>query len=123
MYIQRLIEFADENVDKFPPMGYKTKKIQWIVDIEESGLLISPVKNLMLTVPDISRSSNTRPILLADKPDYVFGFSVDEKGKKRARERQESFINLLKAYATETGDQDVKLLIHHLETDININKN
>src|SRR5690625_3543372 len=123
MYIQRLIEFADENVDKFPPIGYKTKKIQWIVDIKESGLLISPVKNLRLTVPVISRSSNTRPILLADKPDYVFGFSVNEEGKKRARERQESFINLLKVCATETGDEDIKLLIHHLETDKNIDEN
>lgn len=120
MYMQRLIEFADENVDKFPPMGYKTKRVQWIVDVEESGLMISPVKNLMLTVPDISRSSNTRPILLADKPDYVFGFSNNEKGEKRAKERQQSFINLLKAYVDKTGDVDVKLLIHHLESDLYI---
>lgn len=122
MYVQRLIEFAEDNVDKLAPIGYKDKRIQWIVDVETSGLTISPVDNLMLTVPDIGRSSNTRPILLADRADYVFGFYDNEKDKKRSKERQTAFIDLLEAYIAETKDEAVQLLIHHLQDDPAINE-
>lgn len=120
MYVQRLIEFADHHEEKFPPIGYKRKDIQWVVDVEPTGLLVSPVKNLSLIVPDIGRSSNIKPILLADKPDYVFGFSANQKDQERAKERQLAFINLLKEYVAEVEDEDVKLLIHHLEMRTNI---
>lgn len=123
MYVERLIEFAEENSNLFPPMGYKDKSIQWIVDVESAGLTVTPVDDLTLTVPNIGRSSNTRPILLADRPDYIFGYYDNEKNNKRSKERHLAFINLLEQYVTDTEDQEVSLLIRHLKDNPEININ
>lgn len=121
MYVQRLIEFSEKNPEQLPAPGYTEKKIQWVVDIEESGLNILPLDNISMSVPDVGRSSNIRPILLADKPDYIFGFYENERNKERAQERQQAFINLLEEYVEDTSDEDVKLLIHYLKNKEKIN--
>lgn len=122
MYVERLIEFATKNEGKLPPPGYKKKRIQWVIDIENDSLTFSPLKNREFFVPDIGRSSNIRPILLADKPDYIFGMFEKEKDKERSKERQAAFIDLLEEYVEDEKDQDVQLLINHLKKDIKVPK-
>lgn len=119
MYVNRLIEFAEKNAKKLPVLGYKKKKINWIVDINKNSLTFSSARNKEYFVPDVARASNARPILLADKPDYVFGLYEDNKHKARSVERQEIFISLLKEYVLATGDEDVKHLIKLLKKPIN----
>lgn len=118
MYVNRLIEFSETHNDKLPPLGFKNKKIDWIIDIEEDRLTFSPIKKVEHIVPEAARSSNTKPFLIVDKPDYVFGFYDDDKHEDRSRERHESYKKLLDEYIEATCDVDVKLLRKHLEAPI-----
>lgn len=117
MYINRLIEFADTHEEKLAPLGFKYKKINWIVDIEQDGFIFNQVKQTFL-VPDASRSSNTKPFLIVDKPDYIFGFSESEKDKARSAERHKAYKALLDHYLSGTEDKDVKKLRQLLENPV-----
>lgn len=109
MYVNRLIEFAEIHDDKLSPLGFKDKKIDWIVDIEEDRFTFSPIEK-EYSVPEAARSSNTKPFLIVDKPDYVFGMYEKETEKKRSGERHEAYKALLDEYVKNTNDRDVKLL-------------
>lgn len=110
MYVQRLIEFADEHPEDLVPIGFKEKKIQWIADIEEGKISLTNAGNRQEIVPDIARSSGTKPILLVDKADYVFAVSDTKEHEKRSKERHEAYVDLLAMYLEKYEDEDMKLL-------------
>ena len=118
MYVKRLIEFAEEHPNLFPPLGYGVKKIDWIVDIEQSGVTFNEVAKQEMVVPVISRSSGVKATLLVDKPDYVFGWSDKESGREKSKERHEAYVQLLKEYVEATNDDDVRQLIEVLQQPI-----
>lgn len=118
MYVNRLIEFAGDHEAQFPPMGYKQKKIDWYVYLNKKGFTFTPVE-IELSVPDVARSSNTKPILIVDKPDYVFGLYDNEGDKERSEARHEAYKSLLDQCILETDDQAVKLLRKHLDQPVN----
>ncbi|WP_170875348.1 type I-C CRISPR-associated protein Cas8c/Csd1 [Virgibacillus pantothenticus] len=122
MYVQRLIEFAEQHPNLFPPIGFQKKKIDWIVDIDQTGLTFNPVDKQEV-VPTIARSSGTKPMLLVDKPDYAFGFAASEKNKKRSEERHQAYVQLLQEYVEHTQDEDVQALLHALEKEIDFPDN
>lgn len=114
MYVNRLIEFAEAHGDKLPALGFTRKKIDWVVDVEKDGFIFSPTKKECY-VPVAARSSNTKPFLIFDKPDYVFGMYEKEKDENRSKERHEAYKTLLDEYVKETKDRDVKLLCKLLD--------
>lgn len=119
MYINRLIEFAEANEDKFPPIGYKQKKINWYVYLNEKDADFIPV-DIELTVPDAPRSSDTKPILIVDKPEYVFGMYEKDQDKKRSEERHRAYKDLLDQCIAETNDESVKRLRKFLDQPVTL---
>lgn len=110
MYLQRLVEFAEANEEQFPPLGFKRKKYSWTVNVVNDEFYFIKAGDQMKEVPDLTRSSGTKPILLVDKADYVFGFS--EKGatnkiKERAKNRHTAYLALIKKCADETKNKHV----------------
>lgn len=118
MYVKRLIEFAEEHPQHFPPLGYALKKIDWIVDIEKSGVTFNDAEKKEMIVPVVSRSSGVKATLLVDKPDYVFGWSEKEAEHEKSTERHEAYVALLEQYIEATKDEDVRQLLHVLQQPI-----
>jgi len=119
VYVNRLIEFAEGHPELFPPIGFQKKKIDWIVDVDNGSLTFNAVERLEMTVPSISRSgSGESPILLVDKPDYVFGWSPSDNEQERSVRRHSSYMQLLDDYTAETEDPDITALIIALQNDI-----
>lgn len=123
MYVQRLIEFAEKHLDLFPPIGFQCKKINWIVDIDSTGLTFNSAEQQEMVVPTIARSRETKPSLLVDKPDYVFGWASSEKNEKRAKKRHAAYLQLLQEYIKETDDQDVQALMDALGEEVQLPDN
>lgn len=122
MYLKRLVEFSERNPDLFPPIGYKRKKYQWIVDIVNGELdFIPTVRGDQRMLPDISRSSGIKPILLTDKAEYVFGFAeqdASDKKQTRVPKQHQAYLDLLKKCADETNDLDINQLYAILQKPI-----
>lgn len=116
----RLVEFADANREKFPAIGYKLKKFQWTASIHQDGTIsfIKADKSAQRTIPDISRSSGVKPILLTDKAEYVLQFDKDnatEKNKVRTRQCHEAYMSLLKECFEETKSELILRVMIALE--------
>lgn len=110
MYVKRLIEFAEAHPKELVPIGFKEKKMQWVADIEDGFIRLTPAGKKQETVPDIARSSGTKPILIVDKADYVFGVSDTVGDEKRSKERHQAYIELLELYLESNDDSDVRML-------------
>lgn len=119
MYLQRLVEFADEHSNTFPPLGYKRKKYHWIVDVQDGQMQFIPaIRGDEKVLPDRTRSSGDLPILLADKAEYVFGLASDKGNKKevdRAKERQKAYLALLKECEEKTRVEAIRDIIATLQ--------
>ena len=113
MYVKRLIEFAEQHRDQFPPVGFTLKKVKWIVDIDDVGLTFNEVKNQTFIVPIATRSSNVKASLIVDKPDYVFNMGDKE-------DRHHAYKELLQTYITATADEDAASLLHLLQQPIKL---
>lgn len=114
MYLKRLVEFSEKHPNLFPPIGYKRKKYQWIADMVDDELdFIPAIRGDQKALPDISRSSGIKPILLTDKAEYVFGFTesdASEKKQSRVKEQHHEYLMLLRKCVEETNDADIKQL-------------
>lgn len=115
MYVKRLIEFAEAYEKELAPIGFKEKKMQWAASVDGGRLHLITAGEKIVTVPDLARSSGTKPILLVDKADYVFGVSDTESQKKRSKERHQAYLDLLAAYLNDYEDEDVQLLYESLQ--------
>ncbi|MFX3629262.1 MAG: type I-C CRISPR-associated protein Cas8c/Csd1 [Ectobacillus sp.] len=120
MYMKRLVEFADSHPEELPAIGYKLKKYQWIATIQSNDAIsfIKAGKNDQRIIPDLSRSSGVKPILLTDKAEYVFQLDKEgatEKNKERTKQCHEAYMNLLKECYEETKSEDIRRIIGTLE--------
>ncbi|WP_062109020.1 type I-C CRISPR-associated protein Cas8c/Csd1 [Bacillus niameyensis] len=123
MYIQRLIEFAEEHPEVFPPLGFKKQKIDWIVDIDDGDCIFNKANKNEMIVPTIGRSgSSITPILLVDKADYVFGWAPSDKERERSQIRHAAYTSLLEEYIAVAGDQDAQALLSVLKSDISFDE-
>lgn len=115
----RLVEFAESIHDKLPVIGYKLKKYQWTAIIQTNGTIsfIKADKHDQRTIPDISRSSGVKPILLTDKAEYVFQLDKEgstEKNKKRTEQSHQAYMNLLKECLEETESDLIRPVFESL---------
>ncbi len=117
------------------PAGYEVKPVRWIVELDGNGNPVGGSLALALTsqssgdvrgrdrdrgkatlVPSARRSRETRPILLADNGEYVFGLTRKADGRGRAKERHKAFVDLVKEAAAATGAPEVRAVVRFLES-------
>lgn len=130
MLLQRLVEYSKRKKDEDRKEGtaipkmYNKIKIDYYIDLDKNGNFTGFVKTadgkgkgIKRPAPYLRRSgSNTKPQLLADKAEFVFGL-IDED-KKRAESRKRDFLALVEACASFTHLQEVKTVLNFL-TNIN----
>jgi CRISPR-associated protein Csd1 len=106
-----------------PPPGAMWRKIPSLVVINKEGEFVDiestrddngEAKKILVPAASL-RTNNTKPNLLWDKPDYVFGVGP-KNNEKRNKERNDSFINLIENFFNEEDvTEKVKPLINFLK--------
>jgi len=127
MLLTKLYEFS-QRADikaKLPIEGYSDVKITWLIAIDLNGNLLGFISHAgedratkngtSMTVPNLIRSSGTKPKLLADNGEYVLGISKTE-GDTKVAQRHESFKQLVKQCADATEEASVIAVAKFLES-------
>ena len=129
MLLQRLKEYAEQERDSFvlPPTLYSERAIRYVVDLHPDGSLDSPSlldtadpddratrRGVRMMVPSVKRSSEIKPLLLADTLEYTLGVAVDSSRIDRAAERHRAYKDLVERCAIETQDPSVRAVAKFL---------
>ena len=114
------------------PTGFAKKLCHWKVSIDPSNmeynflplnLSAKGTGGILLPLPNISRSSDVKPFLGADKAVYVFGKSVEPKDEAYLAKRKQSFVDLLQLCYDQTQVESIKTIISFLKSDITFPEN
>lgn len=103
MLLRRLTQYADRL--GLPPSLYSETPIRYIIELTDNGSVLGITdtadpsdrlskRGARRPAPEVQRSSGVKPLLLADKPDYVLGFPKDDKphSARRAAECHAAFV-------------------------------
>jgi CRISPR-associated protein Csd1 len=128
MLLQRLESYADR-LD-LPPRLYSENPVRYIIDLDRGGRLLSPApidtadpstaaarRGARRQVPSIQRTASVKPILLADRANYVFGYVVDDARSERAASCHSAFMALLDRCVLGTGERAVRAVQTFLSGD------
>jgi CRISPR-associated protein Csd1 len=121
--LRRLAESPEVAAD-LTREGYARKRVRHLIQLDRDGGFVACVdlagqgrgaaRGQEMEVPDVVRSSATRPLLLADGPDYLFGLDPDPKKAQRAAERHRAFVELVEDCARRTGLPEVEAVLRYL---------
>ncbi len=125
MLLRRLVEYSDRL--KLPPPLYNEGPVRYIIDLDSEGRLLSPQpvdtadpanprtrRGTPRLVPQIQRSSRIKPLLLADKADYVLGYGAKDADSARVAACHAAFLDLVERCAAETGEPTVGAVLRFL---------
>ena len=128
MLLQRLREYS-QRLD-LPPTLYAEAPVRYIFELDSRGQLLNPRptdtadpasprtrRGTRRLVPQVQRSSGIKPLLLADKADYVLGFAGAGAKKERASARHRAFLELLERCAIQTEEPAVLAVQRFLRSD------
>lgn len=116
MLLQHLKEYSDR-LD-LPPMLYAEGAVRYIIELDEEGKFLGMTDTADLSsrrttrgqrrlVPRVQRSSSVRPLLLADKADYVLGYEGSDSDPDRVQTCHKAFLDLVDRCATEAEEPAV----------------
>jgi len=116
MLLQRLKEYSDR-LD-LPPVLYNEAPVRYIIELDERARFLgitdtadpsSPRtrRGLRRLVPQVQRSSAKRPLLLADRADYVLGYAGKDAKPDRVRACHQAFLDLLDRCIASTEEASV----------------
>jgi len=120
MILEKLCEYA-ERVDDFPPSHFQRRKLDWLIEIDESGnflnfIDVSDEKDIYLFTDHLlTRTSQVQSHLLGDKASYVFGNVEDGELTKRQKATKEDFLGSVKSCYEETDNDLVLAVLKFLE--------
>lgn len=120
MLLQRLKELTERPGFELAPTLYVQGPVRYLIDLDINGRPLSPRpidradpstprtrRGLPLLVPQVQRSSGIRPLLLADKADYVLGRVGSNDKPDRVAACHQAFLELLDKCAQETEAPEV----------------
>lgn len=125
MLLERLTQHSER--PEPPPRLYAEGPVRYWVNLDPQGRLPPPVmdtaepsssrtrRGQRRLLPQVVRSSEIRPLLLADRADYTLGFATGEKRAGWARACHQAYLELLERCARETGAPDVAAVAAFLE--------
>jgi len=118
--LQRLKELTERPDFALSPTLYNYSPVRYILELDGTGRLLNPRpvdtadpsspatrRGARLLVPQIQRSSGVRPLLLADKADYVLGYAEPGDKPDRVAACHAAFTELLDRCADETEEAAV----------------
>jgi CRISPR-associated protein Csd1 len=119
MLLTALKAYHERRPDSLPPL-YVNAPVRYIIDLDRDGRMITgrvtdladpadpkAKRGQVMPLPQVVRSSGVKPLLLADKADYVLGFSPDESKSERVAACHQAFVDLVGQCAAATGSRDV----------------
>jgi CRISPR-associated protein Csd1 len=128
MLLQRLSEYADTLPRQ--PRLYAEGPVRYILELDASGRLLSPrptdtadpsssrtKRGVRRLVPQITRSSGVKALLLADKGDYALGIGGPDAKPDRVNQCHEAFRTLVEQCAEATGEPSVRAVASFLADD------
>lgn len=127
MQALRELAASPDVVGDLAPEGYAKRRVRYMIQLDREGRQLGAVdlaeaasgpgaRGTLRSVPNTVRSSATRPLLLADGPDYVFGLADDPIHAARAERRREAFLRLVADCADATRLAEVRAVQRYLET-------
>lgn len=119
MLLQRLEAYAERL--KLPPRLYSENPVRYIVDLDAEGNLLSstPIdtadpssartrRGVRRLIPSIQRTVSVKPLLLADKAEYVLGYLVETSRPERVASCHSAFMELVDRCVSATGEPAVR---------------
>lgn len=110
MLLQRLVEYADRELQLPPPM-YQEQPIRYLIDLDREGRWLgitdtsdpgnkATERGVRRLAPHVKRSSGVRPKLLADTGEYALGVIGAESKPERVEEQHAAFVELVRRAGT-----------------------
>lgn len=122
-----LKEFHERTADDLPPL-YARTPIRYIIQLDGQGKPLGrrPIdtsdpsspgtrRGQRYPAPQIVRSSGIKPLLLADKADYVLGFTPEGSKPERVAAAHRAFTAIVGRCTQETGSADVRAVLAFLQ--------
>lgn len=125
MLLQKLNEYADR-LD-LPPRLYRNASLRYIIELDGEGKFVSftdtagtdrvTKRGVPHAVPEIVKTSGVLAFLLADKADYVLGYSGAVAKPVDVAKRHAAFVHLVDRCADDTEDPRVAAVSTFLHAD------
>lgn len=126
MLLRRLTEYADNRMS-MPPQLYSEAPVRYIIELDAAGRLLTPrltdtadpsspgtKRGQRYLVPNVTRTSGIRPLLLTDKAEYVLGLAKESAKPERTRNCHQAYRDLLARCAERTGEPAVRAVVAFL---------
>ena len=108
MLLSKLAEYANRPDEHRLPTLYAEGPLRYIIDIDQDGKCHTPKpidlsdpsnnrtrRGIRRPLPQVQRTSTTKPLLLADSAEYTLGLP-QHLNKTRAQKRHVAYVELLK---------------------------
>jgi CRISPR-associated protein Csd1 len=120
--LRRLVEYNDRSAqtptDELPSL-YALTPMRYVIDLASDGRFIGMTdtadasnpaarRGQRRAAPQIQRTASIKPLLLADKADYTFGFGRPDSKPDRVQACHQAYLDLLDRCATETNEEAVR---------------
>lgn len=128
MLLHKLLENA--GTLGLPPRLYENVAVRYVIELDRRGELLNPCptdtadpknprtrRGTRRPVPQVQRSSATRPHLFADSADYTFGLSVDPVRERRTETRHRAYMDLVERCAAGTEEPAIAAVRDFLRAD------
>ena len=128
MLLQKLSAYA-QKLDRTPTL-YAEGPLHYIIDLDQNGRCLSPKpvdlsdqssprtkRGQRRLLPQVQRSSNIRPLLLASPADYTLGLPRRETHTARAQKAHTAYVALVHHCAESTGEPDVSAVLNFLNNE------
>ena len=127
MLLRRLKEYSERLAD-LPPMLYAESPVRYIIELEQSGRFLGMVdtadpsspgtrRGQRRLVPQVQKTSGIRPLLLADKADYVLGHTAPQQTSERTGACHRAFVSLIDRCAETSEEPSVMAIQRFLSDD------
>jgi len=120
MLLQRLKEYADTRMD-LPPQLYSETPVRYIIELNALGQPLGLTdtadpanpktkRGQRYAMPQITRTSGIKPLLITDKPDYVLGLGKENAKPERVQNAHAAYRELLARCAVATKAPEVQAI-------------
>lgn len=118
MLLKRLKEYADTRME-LPPQLYSETAVRYIIELDATGRFLGITdtsdpsnprtkRGRRYLMPQVTRTSGIKPLLITDKPDYVLGLSKEEAKLDRAQAAHAAYRALLERCAAATEAPEIR---------------